>query len=105
VRANADVTVAVRPADRNRLALEYDVGGSTRRFSTPGEGDRTVRFVACPATEPSFAASRRFVGARTQFNGGFIPLKTGCSRIDAYVRGQPPITRNIGFATRGRSCG
>jgi hypothetical protein len=106
VEANAVVTVAVPPSERD-LALSYRIAYKPARLSfiAPlSELERTVEFKACAASHPRGSGPVR-LGPRTQFNGGFISAGPGCRTFQVFPRQDAgPIQVRVGFGTGRRAC-
>lgn len=102
VEANAVVTVAVAPGERD-LALNYE----HRRLpaiARLSELQRTVEFRACAPSHSGFSGRGR-VGPRTQFNGGFASAGPGCRTFYVFPgQDAEPIRLRVGFGTDRRDC-
>ena len=106
VTASTRATLVVPRAERDRLALIYGdfISGRHHGYRL-SDGTSAVRFEACPAEEARFSG-RGTVGARTQFNGGFIVGKSGCYDVAVGVGGNEHAFRGaIGFGTSRCGCG
>ena len=106
VAAATRVTVTIAPAHRRRAALLY---GDFDRMNEQGlwrlaDGAAAVRFEACRPDQPRFSG-RGSVGARTQFNGGFLIHGAGCIEVEAQALGEErSFRRQVAFATHGGRC-
>ena len=101
VEANAVVTVAVPPGERD-LALNYI--GRLPFIARLSDLDRTVEFRACASSHLRFSGRGR-VGPRTQFNGGFTSAGPGCRTFYVFPgQDAEPIQLRLGFGTRRRTC-
>jgi hypothetical protein len=87
VRTGWVVRVVVPPAQRRRVALQYDPATFDDPVA-PAAGDHVVTFAACPPGRPFLGPA----GARwTQFNGAIVVARRGCVELDvlAAKRGRP----------------
>jgi hypothetical protein len=102
VEANAVVTVAVAPGERD-LALNYE-HGRLPAIARLSELQRTVEFRACAPSHSRFSGRGR-VGPRTQFNGGFASAGPGCRTFYVFPgQDAEPIRLRVGFGTGRRDC-
>jgi hypothetical protein len=87
-RAGSVVTLSVPRAERRHVALTYrpsDWKVPYARGYRLQDGEASVMFRACAASEPSFVLGRkRPVGRWTEFNGGFIVAGARC--VTLHVR-------------------
>ena len=72
------VTVTIAPIGRTRARLNFDVveWGRAGRRVADGDGQRAVRFHACPANRPRFSDGKP-LGPWTGYNGGFLVDRPG----------------------------
>lgn len=99
------VTVTISPIGRTRARLDFDWDEWARsgRRVADGDGQRTVRFHACPATRPRFSDGKP-LGPWTGYNGGFLVDRPGCARLTATARGMPTVRRRIALGVSPASC-
>jgi hypothetical protein len=101
VDAGRDMTVAVAPASRTYARLLYD----PRSFRDDGryllaDGELRVRFSSCAASQPRRSGGGA-VGARTQFNGGFVVAGRRCVSLLIASNANPrPARISIPFGRR-----
>jgi hypothetical protein len=99
-----EVTLAIPPRFRKRVALLYRFGGGTRLGYKLSEGDPAVRFKPCAPNEPR-RSGRGTVGPRTQFNGGFVVAGPTCVELHVAMAGRVrDIRRRVSFGTHRRRC-
>jgi hypothetical protein len=102
VAANAVVTVAVAPGERD-LALNFE-DARLPAVARLSKLQQTVEFRACAPSQERFSG-RGEVGAQTQFNGGFASAGAGCRTFDVFMGpGAEPIRVHVGFGTGSRAC-
>lgn len=105
VREGAPVTVRIRPIGRTRARLDFDMAQwrRTGRRVADGDGQRAVRFHACPADTTRFSDGKP-IGAWTGYSGGFLVDRPGCVRIVAFGRGMSTVRRRAALGVPIARC-
>lgn len=99
------VTVQITPLGRTRARLDFDMGQWRRegRRVADGDGQRAVRFHACPASTRRFSDGKA-LGPWTGYVGGFLVDRPGCARITATAKGTRPVRRRIALGVPVSRC-
>lgn len=88
-RAGSAATLSVPRAERRHIALTYrpsDWKIPYARGYRLADGEASVTFRACRASEPSFVPGRNGpVGRWTEFNGGFIVAGARCVTLHVHA--------------------
>lgn len=105
LRKGEPVTVRIRPLGRTRARLDFDVDGwrGEGRRVADGDGQRAVRFHACPADTPRFTDGEP-LGPWTGYPGGFLVDRPGCARLTATAAGMPTVRRRVALGVPVARC-
>ena len=105
VREGAPVTVRITPLGRTRARLDFDMSQwrRTGRRVADGDGQRAVRFEACPADTRRFSDGRP-LGPWTGYPGGFLVDRPGCARLTATAPGMRTVRRRIALGVAVARC-
>jgi len=105
LREGTAVTVTIRPIGRTRARLDFDREEWTRtgRRVAGGDGQRAVRFHACPANTPRFSDGRP-IGPWTGYNGGFLVDRPGCVRLTVSAEAMPTMRRRAALGVPVSRC-
>ena len=105
LREGAPVTVRITPLGRARARLDFDVEQWRRegRRVAAGDGQRAVRFHACPASTPRFTDGQP-LGPWTGYPGGFLVDRPGCARLTVNGAGMPTVRRRVALGVAPRRC-
>lgn len=104
VRGGEPVTVRITPLDRTRARLDFDVAQWRRegRRVADGDGQRAVRFHACPP------GTRRFTDGTpnpwTGYPGGFLVDRPGCALLTASATGMRTVRRRVAVGVAVSRC-
>jgi hypothetical protein len=96
------VTVRVPRAARARLDFDHEASARRRRVAT-GDGQRAVRFEACPPDTRRFSDGRP-LGRWTFYPGGFLVARPGCVRVTARGPGMDTARARLALGVPRRRC-
>lgn len=99
------VTVRIMPLGRARARLDFDVAQWRRegRRVAGGDGQRAVRFHACPASTPRFTDGKP-LGTWTGYPGGFLVDRPGCARLTVSAEGMRTVRRRVALGVAPARC-
>lgn len=105
IHEGAPITIRITPLGRTRARLDFDPGqwSSKGRRVADGDGQRAVRFDACPAQRPRFSDGKP-LGPWTGYHGGFLVDRPGCARLTASARGMLTVRRRIALGVPIATC-
>jgi hypothetical protein len=105
-RAGEPMTLVVPEAERDRLALLYDVDEpGPRRPLRLSDGTWSAQFSACTRAEEWIPGKAYPDPRKTQFNGGFFVRGAHCAPLDVWAYGQEePLRRWLPLGTGDRPC-
>ncbi len=105
VLSGAPVTVRITPLGRTRARLDFDMAQWRRdgRRVANGDGQRAVRFHACPP------GTRRFTDGTldpwTGYPVGFLVGRPGCARLTVAAAGMRTVRRRVALGVAVSRCG
>jgi hypothetical protein len=102
VATGRPVTVRVRRAAPARLYFDNDAPPRQRQIATR-DGQRAVRFEACPPDTRRFTDGRP-LGRWTVYPGGFLVAEPGCVRVTARGRGMRTARARLALGVPRRRC-
>lgn len=99
------VTVRITPLGRTRARLDFDTAQWRRqaRRAADGDGQRAVRFHACPADTRRFTDGNP-LGRWTGYPGGFLVDRPGCARLTAGGPSMRTVRRRIALGVAVSRC-
>lgn len=102
VRTGAPLTVRLTLIGAAGVALDYGGPGSGDPLRV-ADGQRAVRFFACPPSTRRFSDGRA-LGAWTGYTGGFLVAHPGCVRLRVTARGDRAVTRRVAIGVPLARC-
>lgn len=105
IREGSPVTVRITPLGRTRARLDFNPERWSRRDRrvAAGDGQRVVRFHACPADTRRFTDGRP-LGPWTGYPGGFLVDRPGCATLTVSARGTPTVRRRVALGVAVARC-
>lgn len=105
IREGSPVTVRITPLGRTQARLDFNPERWSRRGRrvAAGDGQRVVRFHACPADTKRFSDGRP-LGPWTGYPGGFLVDRPGCATLTVTTHGTPTVRRRIALGVAIAGC-
>jgi hypothetical protein len=105
LRTGPPVTVRIAPIGRTSARLDFDMSEWSRqgRHAAAGDGQRIVRFHACPRGTRRFT-DHKPLGAWTFYPGGFLVDRPGCVRLTATGKGMRTVRRRVALGVPPSRC-